>query len=212
MITDQLYNKYFEALLDGDRQAVVATVNHLIDQEVGIRQIYKDLFQRALYQVGELWEHNKLSVATEHLATSLVERQMSMVYPYMFSTERKGRRAVVTCLANEYHQVGARMVADIFEMNGWDGYFLGANTPQSEVLSMISERKPDIIALSVSVSFNFSVMKEMVDLIRENFPSQSIIVGGQAFRWGGQNLIKNMDEVKLILSLEELESFIGNYN
>lgn len=212
MITDKLYNDYFESLVNGDRQAVVATVKQLLDQEVGIRQIYKDLFQRALYQVGELWEHNKLSVATEHLATSLVERQMSMIYPHMFSIERKGRRAVVTCLANEYHQVGARMVADIFEMNGWDGYFLGANTPQSEVLSMISEKKPEVIALSVSVSFNFSVMKEMIDLIRENFPAQSIIVGGQAFRWGGQNLINNMDEVKLILSLEELESFIGNYN
>jgi hypothetical protein len=27
-------------------------------------------------------------------------------------------------VANEYHQIGGKMVADIFELNGWRGYFV----------------------------------------------------------------------------------------
>lgn len=35
------------------------------------------------------------------------------------------------------HEIGMRMVADFFEMEGWDTYYLGANTPTRSILQTI---------------------------------------------------------------------------
>jgi hypothetical protein len=48
----------------------------------------------------------------------------------------------------------------------------------------------------------------MVKLIRERFPDLPIIIGGQAFRYGGKDILLNYDNVKFIPDLYSLELFI----
>ena len=45
---------------------------------------------------------------------------------------------VATCIGGELHEIGIRMVADFFEMEGWDTYYLGANTPADAVVAELS--------------------------------------------------------------------------
>ncbi len=94
-----------------------------------LKSLYMDLFQRSLYAVGELWELNKISVAREHLATAITESLLNLVYPRLFENTPTGKKVVVSCAANELHQIGGKIVADFFELNGWESHFLGANTP-----------------------------------------------------------------------------------
>ena len=137
MITDQLYEKYLSSLLEGERKACIRIVQELVDQQIDLKHLYTDLFQKSLYTVGELWETNRITVAKEHLATAITEGLLNLDLPPESS---RGRRTsgsiVISCTANEYHQVGGKMVADIFEMNGWNGYFLGANTPVDQLLEV----------------------------------------------------------------------------
>jgi methanogenic corrinoid protein MtbC1 len=69
ILTEPIYEQYLAAILAGERARCVAIVRELVVAEVGIKDLYVNLFQRALYQVGELWEHQRISVAVEHLAT-----------------------------------------------------------------------------------------------------------------------------------------------
>ncbi len=74
------------------------------------------------------------------------------------------------------------MVADIFELNGWDSHFLGANTPFDQMLAYIQDESPDLVGLSVSVYFNMPALKPDRShsvRFRTGHPG-----GGQAFHWG----------------------------
>ncbi|HEY5309978.1 MAG TPA: cobalamin B12-binding domain-containing protein, partial [Casimicrobiaceae bacterium] len=51
-------------------------------------------------------------------------------------------------VSGDLHELGARMVADFFEMEGWDSYYTGANTPTGGVVQAIVERRPDVLAIS----------------------------------------------------------------
>ncbi|MBV5326804.1 MAG: cobalamin-dependent protein, partial [Chlorobium sp.] len=113
-----------------------------------------ELFQKSMYRVGELWEINEISVAREHLATTITESMLSITYPHLFTGLQSAKKAIISCTANEYHQLGGKMVADIFELHGWDTHFLGVNTPINELLACIDEIKPDLIGLSLAVYFN----------------------------------------------------------
>lgn len=212
MITSELYNTYLQALIKGNRPECTRIVKDLLDRgDVSIYELYLDLFQASLYEVGHLWETNRVSVAVEHMATSITESLLSMVYPKIFSTEHSGKKAVVSCLVNEYHQIGGKMVADIFELNGWDGYFLGANTPVRDLLDMLREKKPQILALSLSVYFNMDFMHHVLQQVQDEIPDQQIIVGGQAFRWGGTDIQDKYSNVRYIPSINELERMLNAY-
>ena len=161
-----------------------------------------------MYRVGELWENNRITVANEHLATSITESLLNLVYPAIFATDRIGRKAVISCSANEFHQVGGKMVADILELNGWDGYFLGANTPPEDILKYIHEVKPDLVGLSLSILSNIANLQRCIDIVKTDFPNMDLLIGGQAFRWGGTDTIKRYSGTEYIPSLAELEKQI----
>ncbi len=153
-IENELYQTYLASLLTGDKKACLNIVTTLLEDKIEIRQLYTDLFQKSMYRVGELWERNEISVAREHLATMITENMLSVTYPHLFTGLQSAKKAIISCTANEYHQLGGKMVADIFELHGWDAHFLGANTPVEELLKFIDEIQPDLIGLSLAVYFN----------------------------------------------------------
>ncbi len=206
MKIEDIFDDYMTALLAGDRPECVRMVNALIRQDTSVKDMYVNLFQKSMYEVGRLWEISRISVATEHMCTSITESLVNLCYPLLFSGEHTGKKAVITCTPGEYHQIGARMVADFFELYGWDGYFLGADTPTDDLVSYLNEKKPDLLAISISISFNMSILQEMVQKTRDKFPELPIIAGGQGFRWGGENALAHIEKTFVIKSLDELVS------
>lgn len=211
MIDDYLYEKYLGFLLQGRRNDCARIVQELLAQGIQVKSLYLDLFQKSLYAIGELWELNKISVAKEHLATAITEGLLNLVYPRLFERRpvHQRKKVVISCAANEYHQIGGKMVADIFELNGWEGHFLGANTPIDQLVEYIQEAKPDVVGLSLSVYFNIASLKAEIEAIRSNFVNLDIFVGGQAFRWGNTKLLKKYPGTYYIDSLDSLEAAIA---
>ncbi|MBF0530134.1 MAG: cobalamin-dependent protein [Deltaproteobacteria bacterium] len=208
MIPSEIYEGYLSSLLRGDRGGCAARIKDLVALGTPVKEIYVDMFQRSLYQVGELWEYNRISVAMEQMATSITESLLSLLYQQIFAGPRKGRKAIVACVANEYHQLGGKMLADLLEMSGWDAYFLGANTPVLAMIKLIGEKQPDFLALSLAVYSNFGNMIDAVKEVRQTYPLLPILLGGQAFRWGGRNITRQWSDVTYIKDLDHLETHL----
>lgn len=202
-------NDFTRYLLAGDNKQAVSFVENLYThQKWSVEAIYSDVFHPSLYEIGLMWERGEISVADEHLATAIVERCMNVLYPYFLSENSVGRKAVVSCLANEYHQIGGKMVADMFELRGWDTYFLGANTPLDDLLGMIETKKPHCVALSQSIPNDFRVLAHTIEKILEIEPDLPILIGGQAF--GQQpNMIESFSGKAIFLSgLADLNHYL----
>ncbi len=204
-INDGVYQPYLQALLDGERQACADTVRALLGEGVELKDLYLNLFQRSMYQVGELWESEQISVATEHLATAVTERMLTLVQATVFAGPAREHSIVVACVADEYHQLGARMVADFCELRGWRGAFLGANTPLPDLLKVIDQRRPTLLGLSLSLNLNLSALMRAVAGVRGRFAQLPIVVGGQALRWGGLQALADCPGVSCVDSLDALE-------
>jgi methanogenic corrinoid protein MtbC1 len=155
-----------------------------------------------------MWEHRRISVAVEHMASAITESLLTLVYPAIFSAEHSGKSVVISCVANEYHQIGSKMVADFFELNGWHGYFLGASTPEDDLLRMIDDKQPQLIGLSLSLSSNLPTLIETTEAITGRWPESQILVGGQAFRNGGSEMLSPFANVRYVASLGDLESVL----
>jgi methanogenic corrinoid protein MtbC1 len=206
--TDSVYRRYLACLLEGDRTQCREIVADLLEAKTDVKELYTGLFQRSMYEVGELWERHKISVAVEHLATAITESLLSLVYPAVFSAPHTNRSAVIACVANEYHQIGGRMVADLFELNGWHGHFLGANMALEHLMRMIADKEPELVGLSLSVYSNMPSLLKVLDAVTSAYPELRVLVGGQAFRWGGCEAMGAYPSTVYVSSLSELEDLL----
>jgi len=184
---------YLDALLNSDRKRAQTLVNQLVSDDVSISDIYIYIFQDTMRHIGLLWQEGKIKVGREHYATALTQFLMSTLYPKVFSSEKKDKKLLACTVGSELHEMGIRMVADLFEINGWDTNYLGANLPASFISDFAKQFQPDVIALSVTMPYHLSTLKETIKLIRDNeaLSKVKIMVGGFPFL-DNESLYKNI--------------------
>ena len=173
--------KYLETLLNNETKKAMDFISDVLKSGLKLDEIYK-ILEGAMYDVGDLWHKNKISVDKEHYITSATQTAMSQFYPLIYSkTEKNGYLLLSCAVGSELHEMGIRMVSDLFEYNGWDTIYLGAAVPKADILNAIEENRPDLIALSVTMPPHLMLCKEIVDSVRELYPKVLIAVGGRAF-------------------------------
>jgi MerR family transcriptional regulator, light-induced transcriptional regulator len=177
----QLGQEYLARLLQGDRRKATALIMNAVESGISVRDLYIQVFQPSQQEVGRLWQLNQVSVAQEHYCTAATQLIMSQLYPYIFSTARVGRRMVATSVGGELHEIGIRMVADFFEMEGWDTFYLGANTPAESVVQAVAEYDAELLAVSVTLTPHIPKAAQLIDLVHHSALHPKIMVGGYPF-------------------------------
>jgi len=170
--------------LRGERQIASRLILDAVEkQNINVREIYLNVFQYSQYEIGRLWQMNKISVAQEHYCTAATQLIMSQLYAHIFSSDKVGKTMVATCVGGDLHELGVRMVADFFEMEGWDTYYLGANTPTFSVLQELKERQANLLAISVTMTFHIRAAESLIAAVKSNedYKNIKIMVGGHPF-------------------------------
>lgn len=212
ILSENIVDDYLQNLLKGSRANCSALAHQYLQSNPSIKDLYEEVFKVALYEVGHLWETNKITVATEHMATAITEGILNELFEQIITKNKVNKKVVVACVENEKHQVGIKMVADVFEMKGWESFFLGTGIPTPELIRFISETKPDMLAISLSVYFNFSNLMKMLQVIRDEFSDLQIIIGGQAFRSISEETLSKLGNVMVFTDLYLLEKYIEANN
>lgn len=178
-----LAQSYLDSLLRGDRQEASRLVLAAADQGVAVRDLYLKLFQPVMREVGRLWQANRITVAQEHYISAATQMVMAQLYPRIFSQAPNGSTLVATCVAGELHEIGMRMVADLFEMEGWNTFYLGANTPRMGVVQMLVQEKADMLAISATTASRIPAVRELIATVRATpaCAQVKILVGGRPF-------------------------------
>lgn len=178
-----LAQRYLEAQLRGDRRGATGMVMDAVAGGTSVAELYLDVFQPCLREVGRLWQTNRISVAQEHLFTAATQMVMSQLYPYIFDRPGNGLKMVAVCANGELHEIGVRMVADFFEMEGWDTTYLGASTPVPSVIRLLAGNPPDLLAVSATIAPNVAQVGRLIAAVRDEpaLAGLPILVGGQPF-------------------------------
>lgn len=186
----------FESLLQKEQKedAVKLALNLLSSQQMDPVTLYTDILTPCLNNITCALADKRLCVWKEHVRSATVRTIIECAYPYILEqrdlnkTPIKGK-AVVLCPPEEYHDIGARMVADFFTLSGFDTIFVGSNTPYQDFYDAADLIKPDIIAISVSNHYNLVITKKIISELRNRFNKNcQIIVGGNAFKNNPANI------------------------
>lgn len=211
MISEAIYLHYLNSLLDGNKNQCTQIILGLLEQKVSLKEIYLEIFQRSMYRIGQMWEKERCSIADEHIATKITEALIEATISAYVGKERIGKTALIACIDKEYHELGAKMVAGFFEASGWDTIFLGSCTPLNEMMNVIRHKKPDVVGISINFYMNIARLAKLVDMIKNEFAEQKIIIGGQALASVGLGSLSKYKNVYYIPSLTALEEYINKF-
>lgn len=180
---NELAKKFLRLLLNGERHLASRLILDAVESGVEVKDIYLHVFQPSQREIGRLWQLNRVSVAQEHFCTAATQLIMAQLYPRIFRTEKNGRRIVATSIGGELHEIGVRIITDFFEMEGWDTYYLGANSPTNAILQALSERRADVLAVSATMTFHIRAVENLIAAVRaaEDLKAVKILVGGYPF-------------------------------
>jgi len=176
-----------EALITGDREKAWAGILQAVTSGVPVRDIYLRVFQPVLWETGRFWQIGKAGIAQEHYVTAsillFISRLHDQIHPAGSTTGRRGKTLVAGCVSDELHDVGIRMVADFFEMDGWNTYYVGGNTPAQSLIEAVRDQHADVVALSSTMAFHLPVVHYLVRSLRAEPGTRDvkIIVGGYPF-------------------------------
>jgi MerR family transcriptional regulator, light-induced transcriptional regulator len=174
---------YLDHILGERRKAAVEYIMNLHAEGVPLKEIYLSVFGPVQRELGRLWQTRKIGVAQEHYGTAITQLAMARLYPSLFTGERKARRMAAAGVGGELHELGIRMVADFFEMDGWDSRYYGANLPPAELAKAVATDKPDLLCLSATMPWHVEDLKAAISAVRliPGLADLPILAGGRPF-------------------------------
>jgi len=174
---------YLDAVLQGGRTGATRLVMDSFHAGLSIPDIYLSVLQPAQYEIGRLWQTNKITVAQEHFCSAVTQLIMSQLYyPHICNVEKKRGPMVGLCVSGELHEIGMRMVSDLFEIGGWNVCYLGANMPAYNIVDTLLEKKAGILCISAAMASSVNKVEKIIEKVRASDAAHTkIIVGGFGF-------------------------------
>ncbi len=178
-----LAEKFLTALRAFDYRQAEAILIDAVEGGAGIAAAVPDIVGPAMREVGRLWHGGQITVAEEHAISAATQVIMARLYPRIFAAERRGPVLVAACAEGELHEMGLRMVADQFQLGGWDTHFLGASTPPKAMAAFAERSGAAVVAVSAMTVATVPAAASLIDLLRANpgGKERKILVGGYPF-------------------------------
>jgi MerR family transcriptional regulator, light-induced transcriptional regulator len=178
-----LRDRFVAALTAGAcSEALEIVLDDALADDVPIRTLYLDVVQASLQELGRLWREKRITVAQEHAATEIARLALAQLRVHLPCGRSNGKHVAVACVEGELHDLGARIMADFLEMDGFAVQFFGANVPTETLASLVRRRPADGLALSATAAQSLGALRRAVAAVRAAAgPDVPVFVGGHLF-------------------------------
>jgi methanogenic corrinoid protein MtbC1 len=180
-VLERCRSAYLAALVDRDGAAARRAVTQALQDGAPPRDVLLDVFPDVLEQVGHRWAVEELNVADEHFASALTQELICRLAEDVRVPPVDGRLAVVTGTPDELHLLGAQVLSVLLEGEGWEVLWLGASTPARDLIELVSEECPDVVALSTSTAGRVGGVVEVLQALQAVRPRPLVVAGGALF-------------------------------
>jgi methanogenic corrinoid protein MtbC1 len=170
--------KLFEAFSDGNLEAATAVYRNYC-KNYDVADFYENLLTPLMYQVGELWERNKIDIATEHVCSNVARGLVQAIIDETTSSSKKDQTILLCCPEGEQHNLGCCVIESVLLARGYKVLNASPSAPSDTIIRYVKNAELDAILISVTLLENLGSAERLIQSIQAacNIP---ILIGGQA--------------------------------
>lgn len=193
-------------------EALQFIIDKLESKKLSVLEVYEDILTPALNLMVPS-DNENVDIWKEHIRTSIIKTIVENIYSYVLKERAQngkinGKTVAIFCPPEEYHNVGARMVTDVFTICGYEAILVDNNTPLRVIEAGMDIRRIDCFAISISNPYHLVATRNIIENIRKKDNVVKIIVGGNAIGRLGEHS-KMLQADYTVTSLKELANLEG---
>ena len=165
---------------------------------------FDKILKQVMYDIGEDWANNTISIATEHVASNIAQTLVKIIMDSVSGSANK-KKILICVPVGEEHHLGCDVLETYLSIRGFKVYNMGTSMPTESIISFIDNNKPDIIFVSITLPDNILAGQRMVRKINEEF-NIPILIGGYAMQ--SEKIPKFNGKIISESNLEELPKII----
>lgn len=183
MVKEEMLARYLEPLLRGDRKGCRAVIEEAMQSGIPANSVYVHIIWPVMVEIENLLRKDKITPIEEHLATRVNRTIVDQLQNKLPRRPGKNKKVVVCCAPEELQELGAQMMTDLFESDGWDVRFLGGGLTNDDILTYINEYGPDILLVYGTAPKQAPSVRRLIDTIKSvnAWPDMRILVSGGLF-------------------------------
>lgn len=183
MIQEVFLAKYLDSLLQGDRGRSRAVVEEVLQSGLPANRVYADLIWLIMLEIDKLTRADKISPVQEHLAMRINRAIVDQLQNKLPRKCVRNRKVVISSGCTEAGELGAQIIADLFEADGWQVRFIGGGLTNDDILAFINEYAPDILLIYGTTAAEAPAVRRLIDNIRgvNAWPEMKIMLSGGLF-------------------------------
>lgn len=183
MVKEAVLEQYLDTLLKGNRKACRAVIEQTLQTGTPANSVYVDIIWPIMVEIEHLVRSDRITSTQEHLATRINRTIVDQLQNKLPHRPFKNKKIVISCDQAELQELGAQIIADLFESDGWEVKFLGSGLTNDDILAFIHEYAPDILLIYGSTPKQAPDIRRLIDTIRDinAWPNMRIMVSGGLF-------------------------------
>ena len=193
----------YKRLTDGDINSCVQIYGDYV-MIFNSADFFDKILKSVMHQIGDEWANNKISIATEHVASNVAQTLVKIIMDKEKTPGNKKKILLCVPLGEEHH-LGCDVIETYLTGKGYRVFNMASSIPSDSILYFIEHNNPDIVMVSITLEDNLKAGQRLVKKIKDNFDIP-IMVGGYAL---GQEKIPKFDaEIYANLTLTNLPKII----
>ncbi len=193
----------YKKLTDGDINICVKIYDEYV-KIFNTTDFFDKILKPVMYRIGDEWANNKISIATEHVASNVAQTLVKIIMDK--ETVNANKKKVLLCVPlGEEHHLGCDVIETFLTGKGYKVFNMATSIPSDSILYFIEHNEPDVVMVSITLDDNLKTGQRLIKKIKDSF-DVPILVGGFALE---QEKIPNFDAKVIVnLALNELPKII----
>jgi methanogenic corrinoid protein MtbC1 len=178
-----MVERFFEALINGDRPAARQIVQEVVGTGLSPERVISELFWPTYEMIERLSRADQLSHLSYKLSTRLLRTLIDQAALRLSFSASTRRRVFACCGETEAEELSAQMAVDLLEAAGFNVTFAGGGIAADEVLARVHDSRPEVLLMFGSSAKDLPGIRQVIDTLREiaACPNLQIVVGGGVF-------------------------------
>ncbi len=183
MVKEEMLARYLEPLIRGDRRACRSVIEEALQSGIPANSVYVDIVWPVMVEIENLLRQGRISPIEEHLATRVNRTIVDQLQNKLPRRPSKNKGIIVCCSEDELQELGAQIMTDLFESDGWDVRFLGGGLTNDDILAFVNEYAPSILLIYGTTPKQAPEIRRLIDKIKSvnAWPDMKIMVSGGLF-------------------------------
>lgn len=183
MTKEGTLERYLDALLQGQRQVCRGVIEQALQSGTLASSVYLDIIWPMMAEIEKLAQAERITPIQEHMATRINRTIVDQLQNKLPHKSRQNKKIVICCAPEELQELGAQILADLFESDGWEVRFLGGGLTNDDILAFVNEYSPDVLLIYGTAPKQAPQIRQLIDSIRDinAWPTMRIMVSGGLF-------------------------------